>query len=157
MSELNNELLALREARNKLDAQVITLQSNLDILDQDLSQAQDREQRLLQENAEVNLKKSELEKTGAKLKSEANLWRSKHDQLASSSGLDNVKINAELNTKLSDLTKQNQHNENRIEVLTCSLSEANLRKNDFENIEAYLRAEAELWRSKHDELATSTR
>ena len=112
LSELNNKLLALSEDRNCLEAEVIKLQSHLqheqnqrnensghlkevenrvEILARDLSQAQDREQRLLRENAEANSRKSELEKTKASLKLEAESWRSKHNQLASSSsGLNNV-------------------------------------------------------------------
>ena len=75
LSELNNKLLALSEDRNCLEAEVIKLQSHLqheqnqrnensghlkevenrvEILARDLSQAQDREQRLLRENAEAN-------------------------------------------------------------------------------------------------------
>ena len=112
LNELNNKLLALSEDRNCLEAEVIKLQSHLqheqnqrnensghlkevenrvEILARDLSQAQDREQRLLRENAEANSRKSELEKTKASLKLEAESWRSKHNQLASSSsGLNNV-------------------------------------------------------------------
>merc|ERR1712228_299518 len=77
--------------RNENSGHLKEVENRIEVLARDLSQAQDREQRLLRDNADLNSRKSELEKAKANLKLEADSWRSKHNQLvSSSSGLNNV-------------------------------------------------------------------
>ena len=89
--KLKSHLQQEQNQRNENSGHLKVVESQIELLNRNLSEAQDREQRLSQENATANSRRNELEKTAATLKQQVELWRSKHNQLVSSSyGLNNV-------------------------------------------------------------------
>ena len=123
-SDMTEKMKALSEDRNLLETQFIQLQSHLqqeqnqrnevighlkelenrlDTQNRDLLSVQDREQRLLRENADLSSQKAEIEKAKANLESEA---RRLNDQLmsnqptrSSSSGVTNRDVRDDLNNR----------------------------------------------------------
>ena len=127
LSDLNDKMLALTEDRNLLESEVIKLQSHLqheqnqrnelsgqlnesevrsEAYKRDLSTVQDREQRLIRENAELSSQKADLEKSKANLELETKTISSKYDQLMASKPSSRSVMNRDVTDDLNNRTEQ---------------------------------------------------
>lgn len=127
MNDLNDKLLHLTEDRNLLESELMKLQSHLqreqnqrnelsgqlgdsearsEAIKRDLSAIQDREQRLIRENAELSSQKADLEKTKANLELEIRNVASKYEQMASNAPSSRPVMNRDVTDDLNNRTEQ---------------------------------------------------
>ena len=127
MNDLNDKLLHLTEDRNLLESELMKLQSHLqreqnqrnelsgqlgdsearsEAIKRDLSSIQDREQRLIRENAELSSQKADLEKTKANLELEIRNVASKYEQMASNAPSSRPVMNRDVTDDLNNRTEQ---------------------------------------------------